>query len=352
MISGQVAARPDIPGRRASSSFRVLSRGQILRRRLRRASWCALSLYLSFTITSPAGEKDPARPINLFVDITSTRLADEVQEDSKRRFDFAGVPVVVGTARQSGDAAPSVAAGIIGGYNFDLGDHMTAQATGLVSRVHTDGAGILATGRAGGDIAFQYQNGGTRLLLRPSLYAAMQDDVLDHVDYALESKLWQAIGWGLDLTASLGHAWHADDQLVTEDRETGYGRLGLHMSLFDSSDLELTYGFSTTEGPLASQFNVTHGPTLQAHVALADGWTIDGSYSLSATERGYDDSDEGARRHDLRQHLGLQSDWDLSSSTGADWHVQAMYDYQVVLTDDPVCVPASHTAMVSFALDF
>jgi hypothetical protein len=340
-------------GRRASSAHPVLSSAQILRRRLRRASWCALSLYLSFTIASPAGDLvSDAVPVNVFVDIASSRLADESDIDAKRRFDFAGVPVLVGTVRQSGDAATSVTAGLIGGHDFDLGDHLSAKASGLVSRAHTDGAGILATGRAGGDIALQYQNGGTRLLLRPSLYAAMQDDVLDHLDYALDSKIWQAIGWGLDLTASLGHAWHAEDQLDTEDRETGYGRVGLHMGLFDNSDVELGYGFTTTDGPLASQFNVTHGPSLQAHLALADGWSIDGSYSLSATERGYDDSDEGARRHDLRQHLGLQSDWDLASSAGADWHMQAMYDYQVVLTDDPVCVPASHTAMVSFALDF
>lgn len=353
MISGPVAARPGMTGRRATSSQFVLSRGQILRRRLHRASWCALSLYLSFIIASPAGDRGsgPA-PVNFFVDITSSRLADEVDTNAKRRFDFVGVPVVVGTSRQSGDAATSVAAGLAGGYDFDLGDHLSAKASGLVSRVHTDGAGFLATGRAGGDIALQYQNGGTRLLLRPSLYAALQDDVLDHMDYALDSKLWQAIGWGLDLTASLGHAWHADDQLDAEDRETGYGRLGLHMGLFGNSDMELGYGFTTTDGPIASQFNVTHGPTVRAHLALADGWSIDGSYSLSATERGYDNNDEEARRHDLRQRFGLKSDWDLSSSTGADWHMEAMYDYQVVLTDDPVCVPASHTAMVSFALDF
>jgi hypothetical protein len=325
---------------------------------LRRASWCALSLYLSFIITSPAGEsggekgKGAAQTVNAFVDITSTRLADEVQMDSKKRFDFGGLPVLVGATRQNGGAAPSITAGFTGSYSFDLSNKVSAKATGLLSRVHTDGVGILSTGQAGGDIAFQYQNGGTRLLLRPSLYAALQDDVMDHMDYALESKLWQAIGWGIDLTASLGQSWHVQDQLVTDDRQASYGRLGLHMELFDDSDVELAYGFDAADGPLASQDRMSQGPTLLAHLALADGWRIDGRYSLSATERGYDDSDEGARRHDLRQNLNLESDWDLSSTTGADWHMKAIYDYQIVLTDDPVCVPVSHTAMVSFSLGF
>jgi hypothetical protein len=331
-----------------------LSTNRILMRRLRRACWCALSLYLSFIITSPAGEKgkEAAPNVSAFVNITSTRLADEVKVDQKKRFDFGGLPVMVGAVRQDGGAAPSIAAGFTGSYSFDLGSNLSAKATGLVSRVHTDGAGILATGKAGGDVAFQYQDGGTRLLLRPSVYAALQEDLMDHVDYALESKLWQAIGWGVDLTASLGQSWHIQDQLLTENRQASYGRLGVHMSPFDHSDIELAYGFDTTDGPLPSQDRVTHGPNLLAHFALADGWSIDGHYSLSATERGYDDSDEGARRHDLRQNLNLESDWDLSSSTGADWHMQAIYDYQIVLTDDPVCVPVSHTAMVNFALKF
>jgi hypothetical protein len=326
-------------------------------RRLRRASWCALSLYLSFIIVSAAGEKgkdaDAGKggPVNFFLDVTSTRLAKEVDTD-KRHLNLGGVPIVVGAQRQNGGAAPSVAAGIAGDFDFDLGDHMSAKASGLVSRVHTDGAGILSTGRAGGDIAIQYKDGGTRLMLRPSLYAAMQDDVLDHMDYALESKLWQAIGWGIDLSANLGQTWHVSDQIETENRQTGFGRLGLHMELFDHSDMEITYGFDTAEGPLASQYRVTQGPAVTAHLALAGGWRLDGSYSLAATERGYDDSDEGARRHDLRQNLNLESDWDLGSTTGADWHMKAMYDYQQVLTDDPVCVPVSHTAMVSFELDF
>jgi len=329
----------------------------MLARRLRRATLCALSLYLSFVIVSAAGEsrKDAAigqaGPLNLFVDITSSRLADGV-DSRKRRLDLAGVPVVVGAARQSSGAAPSIAAGIAGSYKFDLGNHVSMKPSGLVSRTHTDGAGILSSGRVGGDVAIQYQDGGSGLLLRPSLHATMQEDVLDHMDYALESKLWQAIGWGLDLTATLGQSWRVSELLYTDNREAGHGRLGLKMDLFDKSDLELAYGFYTSDGPLASQFRVSQGPTLVAHLALAQGWKLDGSYGFTATERGYDDSDEDARRHDLSHRLNLKSDWSISSTTGADWHVSAAYDFEQTLTNDPVCVPASHTATVNFALNF
>ncbi|HET6159589.1 MAG TPA: hypothetical protein VFE34_14690 [Dongiaceae bacterium] len=325
---------------------------------MRRASLCALSLYLSFVIVSTAGEKgkdaaaNAAGPVNFFLDITSTRLADKVDMSKKRRLDVAGVPVVVGGKRQNGSAAPSVAAGIAGSTKFDLGNHVTMKPSGLLSRAHTNGAGILSSGRVGGDVAIQYQKGGRGLLLRPSLYADLQDDVLDHMDYALESKIWQAIGWGIDLTATAGRAWHASDQLYAEDRETGYGRLGLHMNLFDKSDLELAYGFNTTDGPLATQYRFSQGPSISTHLTLADGWKIDGRYSLTAIARGYDDNDEDARRHDYRHRFNLASQWDLESTTGADWHISADYDFEQTLTDDTVCVPISHTAMLNFALNF
>jgi hypothetical protein len=322
-------------------------------RRLRRASLCALSLYLSFVIVSTAGEqgKDTAQPVNLFLDITSNHLADKVDISKKRRLDLAGVPVVVGGARQNG-AAPSVAAGVAGSFNFDLGDHLSMKPSGLISRKHTDGAGILSSGRVGGDVAIQYQKGGSGLLLRPSLYATMQEDVLDHMDYALESKLWQAIGSNIDLTATLGHSWRVSELLYTDNREAAYGRLGFDIDLFDKSKLELAYGFNTTDGPLGSQFRFTQGPTMIAHLALAPGWRIDGNYSLTNTERGYTDSDEEARRHDLRHRLGLRSDWEISSTTGAEWHVSAGYDYEQTITDDPVTVPANHVASVNFGLNF
>src|SRR5688500_2424872 len=120
MNSGPVAVRPGMTGRRATSSHRVLSRGQILVRRLRRASLCALSLYLSFVMFSTAGEQQAPQPMNLFVDIASNRLADEMDISKKKRLDLAGVPVVLGGKRQDG-AAPSIAAGIAGSYDFDLG---------------------------------------------------------------------------------------------------------------------------------------------------------------------------------------------------------------------------------------
>ena len=321
-------------------------------RRLRRAILCAFSLYLSFVIVSSAGEKgkDAVQPVNLFVDITSSRLADDV-DSAKRRLDLAGVPVVVGALRQNG-GAQSVAAGVAGSYKFDLGNHVSMKPSGLISRTHTDGVGILSSGRVGGDVAIQYQEGGHGLLLRPSLYATMQEDVLDHMDYALESKLWQAIGWGMDLTATLGQSWRASELLYTDNREAGYGRLGLNIDLFDKSDLELGYGFNTSDGPLGSQFRFSQGPTLAAHLAMAPGWRIDGSYSFTATERGYDDNDAEARRRDLRHRLNLKSDWNISSTTGAEWHVSAAYDYEQTITDDPVCVPASHVGSVNFALNF
>ena len=322
---------------------------------------CALSLYLSFIIMSPAGEKAAdkagapaggALPVNLFVDITSTRVADQVKMKEKRRINLGGVPVLVGAARQDGGAAQSVTAGITGGYKIALDKNLSVKASGLLSRMHTEGTGVLSGGRAGGDLAFNYQQGGTRLLLRPSLYAALQNEALDHVDYALESQIWQAVGWGMNLTASAGSAWRESAVLATEDRDSAFGRLGLSLGLFNGGNLEVGYGFERKDGTLASQYRYSHGPVMLATMGLWDGWTLLGRYGFSATERGYDDNDPGARRHDARHRLNLETDWDLASSTGADWHMRAAYDFEQTLTDDPVCYPASHAAIVSFALNF
>jgi hypothetical protein len=354
MVSRPVAVRPAYSGRRASSSQLDVSTGRALLRRLRRAMLCALSLYLSFIIVSAAGEKgkDAAQPVNLFLDITSNRLVEKADISQKRQLNLAGVPVVVGGKRQNGDAAPSVAAGIAGGYKFDLGNSMSVKPSGLISRTHIDGVGILSSGRIGGDAAFQYQDGGAGLLLRPSIYATMQEDVLERMDYALESKLWQAIGWGMDLTATLGHSWRVSELLYTDNRKAAYGRLGLKIGLFDQGDVELAYGFNTSDGPLPSQFRFVQGPAMSAHLSLAPGWRIDSSYSLTATERGYTDQDAEARRHDLRHRLHLKSDWEISSTTGAEWHISAGYDYERTITDAPVAVPANHIGSVNFALNF
>jgi hypothetical protein len=353
MNSNPVAARPALSGRGVALSRPEFGTCAILLRRLRRAALCAVSLYLSFIIMSAAGEKgkDAAQPVNFFLDISSNRLADQVDMSQKRQLNLAGVPVVVGGTRQQGDAA-SATAGIVGTYKFDLADHVSLKPTGIISRTHTDGMGVLSSGRIGGDLAVQYQHGGTGLLLRPSLYANMQRDVLDHMDYALESKLWQAVGWGIDLTATLGESWRVSDMLRADDRETTYGRLGFSVGLFDQSELELAYGFDAVDGPLASQYRFSQGPTMIAHLALVPGWRIDGSYGLAATDRGYDDSDESARRHELNHRLNLTSDWAIASTTGAEWHISAGYDYERTLTDAPVSLPASHRALVNFALDF
>jgi len=320
-------------------------------RRLRRAALCALSLYLSFVMLSTAGEQHPAKPMNLFVDITSNRLANEVDISKKKRLDLAGVPVVVGGARQNG-GAPSIAAGVAGTYTFDLGHNVAMKTNGLISRIHTDGAGILSSGRVGGDVEFKYQEGGGGLLLRPSTYATMQKDVLERMDYALESKLWQAIGSNLDLTATLGQSWRVSELLYTDNRHSGFGRLGVNIDLFDGSNLELAYGFNTTDGPLASHYRFSQGPTMVAHLALAPGWSLDGSYSMTAVTRGYDDNQAEARRHDLSHHLNLKSNWSISSTTGAEWHISAGYDYEQTITDAPVQNPANHIASVNFGLNF
>ena len=311
---------------------------------------CAASIYLSFAMIAPAGDVLPKQPLNLFVDVSSTRLVNEVQTTEKRRIDLAGMPVLFGAVRQNNGAAPSVTAGIAGSYNLDLGSNLSVKTSGLLSRVHTEGAGILSSGKMGGDVAVQYKDGGTRLLLRPSLRATLQDDVLDRIDYALDAQLWQAIGWGLDLTATTGHAWR-EAALANADRETGFGRVGLHLAL-DDADFDLGYGFDLAEGSLGSQYRFSQGPQLSAKVALANGWRLSGSYAYTQVARGYDDLDPDARHEEGKHRLRLASDWDLDSSTGADWHLRAIYNYEQTVSDDVVCLPANHFATLTFALNF
>src|SRR5262245_25238086 len=121
MISGPDTERPDIPGGSVRASSRELTRSFVLVRRFYRALLCAISLYLSFIMMSPAGDKPGL--LNLFVDIANTRLADEVQTTEKRRLDLAGVPVLVGAMRQNNGAAASVTAGIAGSHAFNLGNN-------------------------------------------------------------------------------------------------------------------------------------------------------------------------------------------------------------------------------------
>lgn len=319
-------------------------------RRLSRALLCAASMYLSFTVIAPAGDAQQTQPLNLFVDVASTQLADQVPSQEKRRFDLAGMPVLVGAQRQNNGAAPTVTAGIAGTYTFALDPSLSVKTSALLSRMHTEGVGLLSTGKAGGDIEIQYKEGGTRLLLRPSLHATLQEDVMDRIDTALDAQMWQALGWGLDLTAATGRAWH-ESALENADRDTGFGRLGLHLAL-DDADIDLGYGFDLVEGPLASQFRFAQGPQLSAKVALADGWRLSGSYSYTAILRGYDDADPDARTDEGQHRLRLASDWDLDSTGGAGWHMRALYNYEQTISNDVVCLPASHTATVNFALNF
>src|SRR4030095_8437185 len=104
--------------------------------------------------------------------------------------------------------------------------------------------------------------------------------------------------------------------------------------------------------PLASQYRCSQGPILAAHLTLADGWKLDGQYSFLATERGYDDNDASARWHDVHHHLNLETQWDLKSTTGAEWSVSAVYDFDQTVSDDTACYPVSHVASLQFALNF
>jgi hypothetical protein len=351
---------------------------RVVRRVFRALLW-ALTLSGCFIAAAPAGDRlvgdqlaidlgalgkvagKDDRAVNLFVDIASTRLAEEVKLTDKRRVDLVGVPVVIGALRQNG-AAPSVTAGIAGKYDLTLADHLSLRTSGQLSRTHAIDSDLLSASRAGGEATLQFEAGGTRLQLRPSLHAALQEDLLHAVDLGLEARLRQELATGLALSAAAGRAWHDAIQFDVDDRETAFGRLGLKfdfphpdfpaLAFLAGGDLELAYQVDSRAGMLASQYRIAHGPVLLAHLAAAGGWRITGRYALTATERGDDDSDAESRRHDARHRLSLESDWDLGSSTGADWHMKADYGFERTLTDDPVQAPALHTAMVSFALNF
>lgn len=369
--------RADIPARAGSAPKSQAPRpplkgSDLLMRRVFRALLWTLVLSTSFVASAPAGETfdvslgslgkpagaGDARPVNLFVDIASTRLAEEVKTTDKRRLDLGGVPILVGAQRQNGAAAPSVTAGIAGKYDWQLDPHWSLQADGAVSRAQVIDTALPSSARAGGAFAFKLADGGTRLQLRPSLYAGLQEDTLHHVDYALDAKLQQEIQPGLDLTATAGRAWHDAMLFDTEDRAFSYGKLGLRFDLSrwalpEGSDLELGYQVDCRDGILASQFRMTQGMTVLAHLLSIDGWAFSGGYSYSTTARGYDDADWNARRHDWRHRVTLESDWDLGSSSGADWHMKAGYGYEQSASDDDAPdAPALHSATVSFALNF
>jgi hypothetical protein len=368
MISSPDTVRPE--GRRAAPSSveqgRPLKLSDVMMRRVFRAALGTLALCLAFVAPAPAGDNlnvdlgtlgkalstGDAGPVNLFLDVTSTQLVDELKTTDKRRFDFAGMPVVVGALRQNDGAAPSVTAGIAAKYAFKLSDQVSATAHGAVSRAQIIGDTTQDRGRAGGDVLLKFAAGDTQLSLRPSFYATLLEDALGFVDFGLDTTWREVLTDNLVFSASAGRFWHDSTMLDSDDRETGFGRVGLNLDMPDLGKVEVLYQIDSTEGLYASQFRISRGPVLAAHFNLDGGWRFIGRYALSEIERGYDDTAPEARRQDVRQKLTLESEWDLESSTGAAWHMRANYGYERSVYEDAVCPPPLHAAMVSFALDF
>lgn len=360
MISDPDTMRRAFARRQVSPSPRRMTASQAAARAVFMAVAIALSLHPctvavagdAIDALQGAASDSETPPVRLFVEITSTRLAEEFKAPEARRVDLAGVPVMIGALRQDANAASSVAAGIAAEHDFTLGDHLTLQASGKASRAHVMESGVLSAARIGGDLALRYKADGTEWILRPSLLAALQDDVLDHVAYGIEGDWRQEISRDLDLTLAAGSARHDAVEDDSADRETGFGRFGLHLDLAKSTEFELGYQIETRDGPLASQFRMTQGPVVAAHLAPGAGWRLTGRYRFSATERGYDDSDATARHRDELHRLDLESEWALSSSTGAAWHMTAKYGFELTDSETAASPPPTHIAGVSFALKF
>lgn len=324
--------------------------------RYARAIVGVLSVYLCLAFTSAAEEKSrDALPVKFFVDVTSTRLADEVKSGDKKKLNLGGVPVMLGALRQDGGALPSIAAGITGGYDFKLGD-VGVTANGYLARVHTQGAGLLSDARAGGDFTFQYSLAGAKLSLKPSARAAFQNDALDRVDYALNGSLTRSLFKGWDLAMSGGESWRVSELIESDDRQNTYGRVGLRVDLLPAIDvrgnLELGYEMSAGDGDLAWQRRFSQGPSVGVSFAPVDGWRFSGRYRFSESEWGYDDNNPDARHVESRHRLNVEGDWALSSLTGADWHMKACYNFEQISSDQVVDMPERHVASVQFALNF
>ncbi|HWA48830.1 MAG TPA: hypothetical protein VG742_11180 [Dongiaceae bacterium] len=325
--------------------------------RLARACVGIFSIYLCLAVTSIAEDKSRGEtlPVKFFVDVTSTRLADEVKSTDKRKLNLGGVPVMLGALRQDGGALPSVAAGISGSYDFKLGD-VGVKTNGYLARVHTQGAGLLADARAGGDVTLQYSLAGANLSLKPSARAAFRDDAVDHVDYALNGSLSRSIVKGWNFTLSGGQFWRVSELVETDDRSSAYGRLGLRVDLLQTIDvrgsLELGYEMDEGEGQLGWQNRFSHGPSVGARFNPLDGWTFSGRYRYSESEWGYDDNDLSLRHNESRHRINLEGDWALDSLTGADWHMKACYNFEQITGDQEIELPVRHVATVQFALNF
>lgn len=296
-----------------------------------------------------------ALPVKFFVDVTSTRLADEVKSSEKKKLNLGGVPVMLGALRQDGGALPSVAAGISGSQDFKLGA-VGVTANGYLARVHTEGLGVLSDARAGGDVTLQYSLAGADLSLKPSVRAAFRDDAVDHVDYALNGTLKRSIARGWDLAMSGGQTWRVSELVETDDRQNTFGRVGLRIDLLQAialrGNLELGYEMNAGDGQLAWQRRFSQGPSIGGWIAPAEGWRFSGRYRLSESAWGYDDNDPDARHTETRHRFNFEGDWALGSLTGADWHMKACYDFEQIESDQVVEAPVRHAASVQFALNF
>jgi hypothetical protein len=355
MIQCPDAGRPGISGRVASNTFAWGITGTLARRSAR-AVVGVFSIYLCLAFTSIAEEKSrDALPVKLFVDVTSTRLADEVKSGDKKKLNLGGVPVMLGALRQDGGALPSVAAGVTGNYDFKLGD-VGVKTNGYLARVHTQGLDLLSDARAGGDITLQYSLAGADLSLKPSARAVFRDDALDHVDYALNGSLKRSIVKGWNFTLSAGQFWRVSELMETDDRTTAFGRLGLRVDLLQTIDvrgsLEFGYDMDQGDGQLGWQNRFSHGPSVGARFSPLDGWTFSGRYRFSESEWGYDDNNLNLRHNEARHRLNFEGDWALDSLTGADWHMKACYNYEQISSDQVVEMPERHVATVQFALNF
>lgn len=356
MIQCPDAGRPAWTGRVASTSL-TWGTAATLAQRCARAIVGALSIYLCFAFTSTAEDKSrgDALPVKLFVDVTSTRLADEVKSSDKKKLNLGGVPVMLGALRQDGGAQPSIAAGISGSYDFKLG-RVGMKANGYLARVHTQGVGLLSDARAGGDLTFQYSLAGAKLSLKPSARAAFRDDAVNHVDYALNGSLTRNLFKGWDLAMSGGESWRVSELVETDDRQNGFGRLGLRVDLLQTIDvrgnLELGYEMNEGDGQLAWQRRFSHGPSVGVSFLPVDGWRFSSRYRFIESEWGYDDNNPDARHNESRHRFNFEGDWALSSLTGADWHMKACYNFEQISSDQVVEMPERHVATVQFALNF
>ena len=179
----------------------------------------------------------------------------------------------------------------------------------------------------------------------------------------IPTAVWRIAGTGSDapttwptaLDPSTLDSWlaiHADGTVTAFTGKTDLGQ-GNRTALSQIVAEELDVPFDRVQMVMGDTDTcVDQGPTVATHLNLAPGWRLDGSYGLMATERGYTDDDADARRHDMRHHVKLQSDWAISSSTGAEWHLYADYDFEQTFTDAPIAMPAIHVGSVNFALNF